>query len=370
MKRISRIREKALASVALLSAFWAVSVQADISIGLIAPLTGQYAVNGEQIRRGAEQAVADINAAGGVLGQKLKIETADDACDPKQAVAAANQMASRGVKFVVGHYCSGSAIPASKVFTEEKTVMISPGATNPKLTDEGGEGIFRVCGRDDKQGIVIADTILKEFKGKNVALLHDKSAYGRGLAEEVKKNLNAGGVTEKMFEAFTAGEKDYAALVASLKQNAIDVVFIGGYHTEGGLIARQLRAAGSAAQIFAGDAFVTNEFWSIAGEAGEGVLMTFGPDPRKKAEAKAVVDSLRKSGYEPEGYTLYSYAAVQVFVDALKTAGGPDEAKVTASMHKDSFKTVLGDIGFDAKGDVKAPAYVIYKWSKGNYTER
>ena len=346
-----------------------VFAHADISIGLIAPLSGQYAVFGEQIKKGAEQAVKNINDAGGVLGQKLKLESADDACDPKQAVAAANQMASKGIKYVVGHYCSGSAIPASKVFIEEKVLLISPGATNPKYTDEGSDTIFRVCGRDDKQGGVIANTIVKEFKGKKIALLNDKSAYGRGLADEVKRELNKAGMTETMFESFAAGEKDYSAIVANLKQSNIDVVFIGGYHTESGLITRQLREAGSKAQVIGGDALVTNEFWSITGNAGEGVLMTFGPDPRKNADAKPVVEQLRKAGYEPEGYTLYSYASVQVFADAMKQAGANDAAKVTAAMHKDKFKTVLGELGFDAKGDVLAPAYVMYIWKKGAYAE-
>lgn len=348
----------------------AAPLHADISIGLIGPFTGQYAVNGEQMKRGAQQAVKDINAAGGILGQKIKLEEADDACDPKQAVSAAGQMVSKDVKFVVGHYCSGSAIPSSKVFMEEKVVMISPGATNPKLTDEGGESIFRICGRDDRQGEVVADTIVKEFKGKNVAVLHDKSAYGRGLADEVKKNLNKNNITEVMFEAFTPGQQDYTALVGSMKQKNVEVVFIGGYHTEGGLITRQLRQAGSSAQVFAGDAFVTNEFWAIAGEAAEGVLMTFGPDPRKKKEAEGAVKALRAAGYEPEGYTLYAYAAVQVLADAIKAAGAVDVAKAIPLLHKDTYKTVLGDIGFDAKGDVKAPAYVIYKWTKGSYAER
>jgi branched-chain amino acid transport system substrate-binding protein len=347
-----------------------VTVRADISIGLIAPITGQYAVNGEQLKRGAEQAVADINAAGGVMGQPLKLEIADDACDPKQAVAAANQMVSKGVKFVVGHYCSGSAIPSSRVFLEEHVVMVSPGATNPKLTDEGGGNIFRVCGRDDRQGAVIADTLVKEFKGKKIAILNDKSAYGRGLADEVKKGLNAGGMTETLFESYTAGEKDYSSLVTLLKKNAIEAVFIGGYHTEGGLITRQLREAGSKAQVLAGDAFVTNEFWSIAGPAAEGVLMTFGPDPRKKPEAAAAVKAFKAKGYDPEGYTLYSYAATQVLADAIKNAGAADVAKVSANMHSATFKTVLGDIAFDAKGDIKAPAYVIYRWNKGSYAER
>ncbi|MEQ1651146.1 MAG: branched-chain amino acid ABC transporter substrate-binding protein, partial [Hyphomicrobium sp.] len=183
------------------------TVQAETTIGLIAPLTGQYAVFGEQIRRGAEQAAKDIG------GIKLKI--ADDACDPKQAVAVANQLVAEGVKYVVGHYCSGSAIPASKVFLENDVLLISPGATNPKLTDEAQTYVFRVCGRDDRQGEVIGKYLLAHHAKEKIALLNDKSAYGRGLADEVKRVLNAGGVTEVLFESYTAGERDYRALVTN-----------------------------------------------------------------------------------------------------------------------------------------------------------
>jgi branched-chain amino acid transport system substrate-binding protein len=356
--------------VLLAGLLFALPVHADLSIGVIAPLTGQYAVNGEQIRKGVEQAAKDINAGGGVAGQKIKLEIADDGCDPKQAVAAANQMVSKGVKFVIGHYCSGSAIPSSKVFLEEGIVMISPAATNPKLTDEGGKTIFRICGRDDRQGGIVAEALAKEFKDKKIAILHDKSAYGRGLADEVKKSLNARGINEVMFEAYTAGERDYSALVGTLKEKGVEALFVGGYHTEGGLIARQLRGAGSKAQVFGGDAFVTNEFASIAGPAADGVLMTFGPDPRKKPEAEAPVKALRASGYEPEGYTLYSYATLQSFAQAIAKVGHADAAKVADVLHADTFKTVLGDVAFDAKGDIKAPAYVLYIWKNGTYAER
>jgi branched-chain amino acid transport system substrate-binding protein len=349
--------------LALFLALFALPAHAEIEMGLIMPLSGQYAVFGEQARRGAEQAVTDINAAGGVLGQKIKLTVTDDACDPKQAVTAATQMVSKNIKMVVGHYCSGSAIPASKVFIDEKVVLITPAATNPKLTDEGGPGVFRTCGRDDKQGVVIGQTVLKEFKDKKLAILHDKSAYGRGLAEEVKKVVNGGGVKEAMFEAIRPGEKDYSAII-------IELVVLGGYHTEAGLILRQLRAAGSKAQMIGGDALTTLELWSIAGPAAEGLLMTFGPDPRNMPEAQAAVKALRAAGWEPEGYTLYTYAAVQAFAQAATKAGVATFDKLTPVLHSEKFKTVMGDVSFDKKGDIVGPGYVVYKWSNGKYAER
>ncbi|WP_448205873.1 branched-chain amino acid ABC transporter substrate-binding protein [Azospirillum sp. sgz302134] len=358
-----------LAAVAA-TALSATAAKADISVAVAGPMTGQYAAFGEQMRKGMEQAVADINAAGGVLGQKLKLEVGDDACDPKQAVAVANDLARKGVKFVNGHYCSGSSIPASAVYAEEGILNITPAATNPKLTEQGLKNIFRICGRDDQQGKFAGKYLLDTYKGKNIAILHDKSAYGKGLADETQKALNAGGQKEKIYEAYTAGEKDYSALVSKLKQEAVDVVYVGGYHTEAGLLARQMKDQGLNAPIVSGDALVTNEYWAITGQAGEGTLMTFGPDPREVPDAKETVEKFRKAGYEPEGYTLYTYAALQVWAEAVKDAGSTDTAKVAAALHKGgAHKTVIGSIGFDAKGDVTTPAYVWYRWSNGQYAQ-
>lgn len=363
-----KLKLSLLAAVAV-TALSATAAKADITVAVAAPITGQYAAFGEQMKKGLEQAVADINAAGGVLGQKLKMEVGDDACDPKQAVAVANQLAKAGVKFVAGHFCSGSSIPASQVYAEEGIVQISPASTNPKLTEQGLKNVFRVCGRDDQQGIIAGKYLLDNFKGKSIAILHDKSAYGKGLADETQKALNGGGQKEKLYEAYTAGEKDYSALVSKLKQAAVDAVYIGGYHTEAGLIARQMKDQGLKAVIVSGDALVTNEYWSITGPAGEGTMMTFGPDPREMPDAKAAVEKFRKAGYEPEGYTLYTYAALQIWADAVKTAGGTDATKVSDALRKGSYNTVIGKIGFDAKGDLTTPAYVWYRWNNGQYAQ-
>ena len=340
---------------------------AQIRIATAGPMTGQYASFGEQMRRGAEMAVKDINAAGGVLGKQLILAIGDDACDPKQAVAVANSMAAKGVVFMAGHFCSGSSIPASDVYAEEGILQISPASTNPKLTERNLPNVFRVCGRDDQQGLV-AGTFLKEkFGGKNIAIIHDKTSYGKGLADETQKTLNSLGKSEKMYEAFTAGEKDYSALVSKLKQNAVDVLYVGGYHTEAGLIVRQMRQQGMKTVLISGDALVTDEYWSITGPAGEGTLMTFSPDPAKEAANAKLVAAFKATGYTPEGYTLYTYGAIQAWVQAVTTAGSVETPKVMKALKKGEYQTVLGKIGFDAKGDVSAPGYVFYEWSKGGY---
>ncbi len=345
----------------------ATAATADIHIATAGPMTGQYASFGEQMRRGAEMAVADINAAGGVLGQKLVLHVEDDACDPKQAVAVANKAISDGVVFVAGHFCSGSSIPASKVYEEEGLVQISPASTNPKLTEEGGPNVFRTCGRDDQQGTVAGNYIADKFKGKTTAILHDKTAYGKGLADETRKQLHKLGIKEALYEAYSAGEKDYSAMVSKLKNAGVDVIYLGGYYTEGGLIIRQAHEQGYAPQLIAGDAFMTEEYWKITGAAGEGTLMTFSPDPRKNTVALPIVERFRKDGYEPEGYTLYTYGTIQTWGQAVTRAGSVDSGKVIAELHKGGFETVLGKIGFDAKGDVTAPGYVFYRWKDGTY---
>jgi len=341
---------------------------AEIIIGLGAPITGPYASFGEQLRRGAEMAVVDINAQGGVLGQPIKLEIGDDACDPKQAVAVANQLVNKRVVFVDGHFCSGSSIPASNVYAEEGILQISPASTNPKLTERGLNSVFRTCGRDDQQGQVAGDFLATKFKGKRIAIVHDKQAYSKGLADETKKQLNKRKIKEVMYEAVTPGEKDYSALVSKLKAQKIDVLYYGGYHTEAGLIIRQMREQGLKTIMVAGDALVTEEFWAITGDAGEGTLVTFSPDPRKEPKNRQLVERFRKQGYEPEAYTLYSYATIQVWAkaaEAAKSAKSADVIKVLRSGRK--FATTLGEIGFDAKGDVAAPGYVFYRWSKGKY---
>ena len=343
----------------------------DIVIASAGPMTGQYATFGEQLKRGSEQAVADINAKGGVLGKKLVLEIGDDACDPKQAVAVANQLASKKVVFVAGHYCSSSSIPASEVYAESGILQISPASTNPVLTDRGAKfsNVFRVCGRDDQQGTVAGDFIAQHYKDKHVAIIDDKSTYGKGLADETRKALNAKGVKETMNDSVTQGDKDFSALVSKMKAAAIDVIYFGGYHTEAGLLVRQSREQGLQAKLISGDALVTTEFWSITGKAGEGTLMTFSEDPRKYASAKSVVDEFKAKGYDPEGYTLYAYAAVQAFAQAANAAKSVKVDDLVKAMRSMKFDTVIGQLAFDGKGDVVNPKYVFFEWKDGKYAE-
>ena len=346
------------------------AAQAQIHVATVGPMTGSYAAVGTQMKAGAEQAVADINKAGGVNGQQLILEIGDDACDPKQAVSVANQMASKKVAVVAGHYCSGSSIPASKVYGEEGVLQISPASTNPRYTDDGGWNTFRVCGRDDQQGAIAGKFLATKFKGKKIAILHDNSAYGKGLADETQKGLAANGGKEAMYAAYTPGERDYSAIVSRMKQAGIDVIYVGGYHTETGLIARQAKEQGMNVTVVGGDALATAEFWQIAGPAGEGTIMTFPADPRKRPTAAAVVAEFKAKGFDPEGYTLYTYAALQIWAEAAKKAGSTDAHKDADALHAGTtWDSVIGPITFDKKGDITTADYVFYVWKNGNYSE-
>ena len=354
------------ASVVLSGAAWA----QDISVGVASSMTGGEAAFGRQFQNGAEQAVADINAAGGLLGKKLVLEVGDDACDPKQARSVAEKFASEKLPFVAGHYCSSSSIPASEAYAEGNVLQITPGSTNPLFTERKLWNVLRVCGRDDQQGLVAADYIAKNFAGKNVAILNDKTTYGKGLADETKKALNKAGFTEKMFESYNKGDKDFNSIVSRMKRDNIDLVYVGGYHQEAGLILRQMRDQGLKTVLMAGDAMNDKEFASITDPVAEGSLFTFGPDPRNKPTAKAIVEKFKAKNIDPEGYTLYTYAAFQVWSQAAAKAGSTDPKKVMATIKAGEWDTVLGKMAFDAKGDIKAIDYVVYKWdAKGDYAE-
>src|ERR1700730_17750508 len=306
MKRITTLGLAVGAVIAFASA-----AQADIKMAVTGPLTGPNAAFGAQLKNGVEQAVEDINAAGGILGKKIVLSYGDDVSDPKQGVSLANKFSGDGVKYVIGPFNSGVTMPSSEVYQENGILEITPSATNPKITERGMWNIFRTCGRDDQQGEVAGKYILGKFKGKKIAVVHDKTTYGQGLADETEKAINKGGIKEVLYEGVNVGEKDYSALVSKIKAFGADLVYWGALHTDGGLIVRQMRDQGLKAPMMSGDGITTDEFASIGGPGVEGTLMTYGPDARNNAAAKDAVAKFRAKKFEPEAYTLYSYADVQ-----------------------------------------------------------
>lgn len=350
-----------------------VMAEETIPIGVAGPLTGAYAAFGEQLWRGSEQAARDINAAGGINGVKIELFKGDDACEPKQALAVANQLVDRHhVKAVIGHFCSSSTIPASTVYADAGILHITPASTNPMVTERGIATLFRTCGRDDQQGSVGANFIVNNLKAKNIAVVHDKDTYGQGLADAMRAQLHRLGKKELLYEGLTRGEKDFNALVTKFKSVNADAVYFGGLHNEAGPLARQMKEQGLKAPLISGDGIVSEEFVVSAGGPGfaEGVHMTFGRDPRKIKEGAEVVERLRKSGFEPEGYTLYAYATMQAIAAAITATKNTDGQALSKWLHSHDVKTVMGTKGWDAKGDLKDSDYVMYRWdNKGGYAE-
>jgi branched-chain amino acid transport system substrate-binding protein len=352
-------------SIAALSA-WAAG--AEVRIGSAAPLTGQMSWHGEQHQQGLELAVAALNQAGGVLGETVEVVTVDDYCDGTQALAAAAKLIADDVVAVVGHNCSGAAIPASAAYEAAGIVMISNTATNPKLTDQGFRNIFRMVARDTLQGEMAAAYLANHWPDGRVAILHDGQAYGQGLAEETRRQLEARGGKAVIFEQIAPGQADYAEILARLQAAGVAVLFYGGYQSEAALLIRQARDRDYDLQMIGSDALFTEYFWRVAGPAAVGVRFVSMADPRANDAAAPAIEKFRAQGYEPEGLTLYSYAAVEVWAQAVEQAGTFEPTAVAEVLHAHEFETVLGKIGFDDNGDVYGyEPFTWYVWQEGDY---
>jgi branched-chain amino acid transport system substrate-binding protein len=359
-----RLAAALMTSAALMTAGKA---RADVVVGLALPRTGPVASIGDQVLNGVNAAVKDINDHGGLNGQKVVLDIQDDACDPKQAVSVANRFLQNKVRLVVGHVCSGATMAASEIYAENGDLMITPSANVGRLTERGLPGIFRVCGRDDQQGEVAARVTAERFAGQKIAILHDGQPFGRGLADATKASLNRRGVQEVLFNAITPGERDYSAVITRLKSAGIGVVYYGGYHQEMGALVRQSADQGYKGQWIGTSGIASTEFSTIAGPAADGVLMTFNPDARRRPEAKDIVESFKARGIDPEGFTLYGYTALHVVADAARAAQSADPRAVGSALKSGRFETVFGQVGFDAKGDITAPGYILYRWKGGRF---
>jgi branched-chain amino acid transport system substrate-binding protein len=349
----------------------AASAQAEIRIGVAAPLTGHFAWAGEETRAGAGAAVQDLNNRGGVLGQQLVTMLVDDFCDPEQAVAAAKKLVADGVSVVVGHQCSGAAIPASEIYEEADIIFISPKATNPRLTARGLQYTFRTCGRDDLQGTMIGDHIAQKWPTANIAIVHDGQTYGQGVAEEVKRRLEELGIRLTLFEQVRPGQVDFSQLASAIETRAIDVVFYGGYPAEAGLIVQQAKERVPVLAFIVPDGVAHEDFWLIAGDAAEGTEMTQLMDAKRHPAAADVVADLIARGTDPTGGAMYAYAAVQVWAQAAEVARTTDAVRVAQALRMQQFRTVLGEIEFDENGDVIGfEPFTWFVWTDGRFVPK
>lgn len=343
-----------------------------IIIGIPQPMTGPATQYGDQIQAGALTAIDAVNAAGGINGKKLEPLLIDDGCEPKQAVPAANRVINAGAKFAVAHACSGTTVPAVNVYEQEGIVAITPGATSPLVTDTiKPHYFFRTIGRDDQQGPFAADYIIKQLKPKTVAILHDKQTYGSGVASQVRDSLAKDSSLEiSIFEGINVGDSDYSAVITKLKGLNADLIYFGGYHAELGLLLRQAREQGLTTQFMGPEGVANQDLVAIAGPAVEGLLVTLPADFTKVPANKGILEDFAKYKRSPDGaFTFPAYSAVQILTASIK-AVGEDPAKVADYMHSNSFDTGIGKVEYDAKGDLKAFEFAVFKWDKAGAMEQ
>ena len=339
----------------------------EIPIGFANPLTGPFSLTGELHHLAVEMAVRDLNETGGVLGQKITLIAVDDACGVSRAMAAARKLVDAGVRVVVGHGCSHSSLLAAGIYEAMDVLMITPSSTHPRLTEEGRQNVFRLIGRDDTQGELAGAFLADRFARRRIAILHDGSTYGEGLAREARQQLRARGVTEIIYGMYTPAAADYADVLERLRQSRIDVLYVGGYGPDAGRIVRTARERGDGLQLIGGDGLGMDGFWSVAGEFGERTIFSGRPDVRNRPDAAAILERFRRRGLGSGIGGLGAYAAVQVWAQAVERAGSVELAAVAEMLRRSRFQTVLGQVAFDQKGDLENAAWQWKIWTEGDY---
>jgi branched-chain amino acid transport system substrate-binding protein len=339
-----------------------------IRIGAAGPMTGDQSKMGVDLRNSAELAVAEWNEKGGVLGKKIVLLSADDQADPKQAVSVANKLINQKAVAIVGHWNSSCSIPASKYYHDANIVMISPATTNPRLTLQGYKNVFRVCGTDDQQGKVAAEFVLKTIHPKKIAIIHDKTAYGQGLADYFKSAVGDR-VQVVYYGGIIQRDPDYKAVLTTIKQSNPDLYFFGGIYPEAGRLVRQAKEIGMNIPMMTGDGVFDPTFINIAGKSAEGTYVTFGAEPAGLPSAKSFVNKYKSKYGEPGPYSIYAYDATNIILSAIAATKTTDGTKVADYISRTVFHGAFGDISFDQNGDVTKAPYVIWQVKGGKFME-
>jgi branched-chain amino acid transport system substrate-binding protein len=339
-----------------------------VRIGAAGPMTGDQSKMGIDLRNGVELAVAEWNERGGVLGKRIELLSGDDQADPKQAVSIANKFVNQKVTAVVGHWNSNCSINASSYYDAAHIVAISPASTNPRLTQQGFKTIFRVCGTDDQQGGVAADFAVKNLKLKRIAVLHDKTTYGQGLADYFKKAVE-GNVQVVYYDGIQAKDPDYKAVLTAINEKRPDAYFFGGVYPEAGRLVRQAKEVGMNVPMITGDGVYDPTFISIAGKSAEGTYVTFGKDPSGLPTTKGFTEKYKAKYGEPGPYSVYAYDAANIILSSIKAADTTDGLKIAEYISKGTFPGAFGEITFDKNGDVTKAPYVVWVVKNGRFEE-
>jgi branched-chain amino acid transport system substrate-binding protein len=337
-----------------------------VTIAHAGPLTGSIAHLGKDDENGVALAVAQANDKKITIGGQpvtFKMQSEDDQADPKVGTTVAQKLVDAKVAAVIGHLNSGVTIPASEIYNKAGIPVISGSATNPALTERGLKTVFRTVGRDDQQGPAIAAYIAGELKGKKVAIIDDKTAYGEGIANEVEKTLKGSKVNIVARERTTDKETDFKAILTKIKAKNPDVVFHGGMDATGGPMLKQARELGIKAVFAFGDGACTNEMSKLAGAASEGMACSQAGLPAEAA-SKEFKDAFTAKYGEIKQYAPYFYDGTMAIIEAMKKANSTDPAKFTPEMFNISFTGATGKVEFDAKGDRKDAEMTIFRMGK------
>lgn len=341
-----------------------------VKIGHSGPLSGAQAFSGKDNENGARLAIEELNAKPiTVGGRKVKFElvSEDDQGDPKAGVNVAQKLSDGGIRYVVGPYNSGVAIPASRVYANAGVVVASV-ASNPKLTQQGYKNLFRVNASDTQLGSKMALYAAKELKVKTVAVIDDRTAFGQGLAAEFKKQARAAGMTVAGHEYTTDKSVDFTAILTRLKSKNVEAIFFGGYAPQGGPMARQMRQLGINAKLLGGDTICTAEMGKLGGDAvGSNVLCSQGGALLDKAGSGPAFKAKFKKRFsaDPDVYAASYYDAMNLFAQAMQTTNSIDPVKVGAAITAGSYQGVAGTYAFDAKGDMKSSPVTIFTFKGG-----
>jgi branched-chain amino acid transport system substrate-binding protein len=331
-------------------------------------MTGTLALLGGEVQDGAEAAVRLINEAGGVLGQQIALQSADDACAEDRAADVANQLVGAGVVFVVGHLCSVAAIAAAEVYAANGIVDIAPGAPDPRFTeDRPGDGIFRLFGREDEQGPTAAAFLVSQPANQRIAVIDDSSPYGGRLADSVTEAMGAAGRAPDLVTSYSVANPDFPGLVRQLKTAGIDVVFVAGTADDTANLRLEMASQDYHPLLMGGDTLASELYADPAGAEADGTLFTYQPDPAANPAAAPAIAAITADGGHADGFALYAFAAVEVWAAAVEAAGTTDYEAVAAAIVAGTFDTALGTLGFDAIGDVTLPGWAIYQWNNGEY---
>jgi len=339
-----------------------------INVGLVGAQSGADAQIGISMLNGSKIAIDEWNAKGGVLGKKINAIVLDDEGKSDKAVNVAQSLVDDGVVAVIGHFNSGCTIPASPIYNEAKVLEISPGSTNPKYTDQGFPDAFRICGRDDAQGSVAAAYLRDTLKLDKIAILDDKTAYGQGIADEVKKNFEAKGGQVVVNSGIGKDERDFRTNIDVIKGSGAQAIFWGGMYGQGGPLFVQMRQAGVTIPFVSDDGAFDQAMIDTVGKDAANIYLTFGKDYHVMPGAAAFIKSYNDTFHQPEGaYSVYGYDAANVIFTAMTKAGTTDADKVAAVIKSQPFDTILGSIEFNEKGDVKESGYVIWTIKDGEF---